>query len=105
MDFKIKDRIALDCGSSRGLGWTIAKTLAVEGCRVAINGRDVKRVELASGKLVSDAAVDLVGFPADVSEPAEAENPVRYFRGPAVPEMREQRWGRIVCGYLTGVAL
>jgi len=144
MDFKIKDRIALVCGSSRGLGLAIARTLAVEGCRVAINGREVNRVELAS-----DTAVDVAGFPADVRKPAENENPVRHvrehfgrldklvcnagvppstvfsetpqgewgralalnhlssihLRRAAVPGMREQRWGRIVCVYLTGVAL
>ena len=80
MDFKIKDRIALVCGSSRGLGLAIARTLAVEGCRVAINGREVNRVELARSELASNTAVDVAGFPADVREPAENENLVRHVR-------------------------
>ena len=47
MDLGIDGKIALVLGASRGLGFAIAKTLAAEGARVAINGRDADRLEAA----------------------------------------------------------
>ena len=38
--FSLARRTALVTGASRGLGFEIAKALAVQGARVAINGRD-----------------------------------------------------------------
>jgi len=47
MDLGIDGKIALVLGASRGLGFAIAKTLAAEGARVAINGRDADRLQAA----------------------------------------------------------
>jgi 3-oxoacyl-[acyl-carrier protein] reductase len=124
MDLGLSKRVALVCGSTRGIGRAVAKTLAHEGAIVAINGRDAT-----------------APFPADVSVPAEAERLVRDVAkqfgrldilfcnagGPpaapfkdqpaeawqraielnllstinlcraAVPIMRKAQWGRIIC--------
>ena len=129
MDLGLSKRVALVCGSTRGIGRAVAKALADEGAIVAINGRDAT-----------------APFPADVSVPAEAERLVRDVAkqfgrldilfcnagGPpaapfkdqpadawqraielnllstihlcraAVPIMRKAQWGRIIC--LTSVA-
>jgi len=129
MDLGLAKRVALVCGSTRGIGRAVAKALADEGAIVAINGRDAT-----------------APFPADVSVPAEAERLVRDVAkqfgrldilfcnagGPpaapfkdqppdawqraielnllstihlcraAVPIMRKAQWGRIIC--LTSVA-
>lgn len=129
MELGLSKRVALVCGSTRGLGRAVAKALADEGAIVAINGRDAT-----------------APFPADVSVPAEAERLVRDVAkqfgrldilfcnagGPpaapfkdqpaeawqraielnllstihlcraAVPIMRKAQWGRIIC--LTSVA-
>jgi 3-oxoacyl-[acyl-carrier protein] reductase len=129
MDLGLSKRVALVCGSTRGIGRAVAKVLAAEGAIVAINGRDAT-----------------APFPADVSVPAEAERLVRDVAkqfgrldilfcnagGPpaapfkdqpaeawqraielnllstinlcraAVPIMRKAQWGRIIC--LTSVA-
>ena len=77
MDLQITDRAALVCGSSSGLGYAVARALAVEGCRVALNGRDGARLERAVARLRDESDADVRGFAADVSVPAQAEDLVR----------------------------
>ena len=48
MDLQLKNKRALVAGSSRGLGYAIARTLAFEGCRVAINGRNPQSINEAA---------------------------------------------------------
>jgi 3-oxoacyl-[acyl-carrier protein] reductase len=73
MDLKLEGRVGLVCGSSSGLGLAIATTLAEEGCRVALNGRDEKRLEHAVRTVRARGGADAAGFDADVSVPAEVE--------------------------------
>ena len=68
MDLRLKDKRALVTGSSRGLGYATALLLAKEGCRVAINGRDEEKVKSATEKLSTEASIEVVGFPGDVSQ-------------------------------------
>ena len=44
MDLQLTDKLALVTGSTAGIGFAIAKSLAAEGCRVIINGRGKDRV-------------------------------------------------------------
>jgi 3-oxoacyl-[acyl-carrier protein] reductase len=48
---KLKNAVALITGGSSGIGRTIAETLAASGARVAITGRDNKKLIEAAGKL------------------------------------------------------
>ena len=41
---EITGKLALVTGSTAGIGFAIAKSLAAEGCRVIINGRGKDRV-------------------------------------------------------------
>ncbi|MFT0860554.1 SDR family oxidoreductase [Ancylobacter sp. G4_0304] len=51
MDLGLKGRTALVLGSSRGLGEAIARTLAAEGARVIICGRNAARVAEVAGEI------------------------------------------------------
>lgn len=77
MDLELNGRVALVCGSSSGLGLAIAMTLAEEGCRVALNGRDEARLEPALKRVQGIAGEMARMFAADVSVPAEVERLVR----------------------------
>jgi 3-oxoacyl-[acyl-carrier protein] reductase len=54
MDLKLKGKVAVITGSSRGIGAGVAVALAAEGCDVVLHGRDqaaLKEVEAEVGKL------------------------------------------------------
>jgi 3-oxoacyl-[acyl-carrier protein] reductase len=68
MDLQLKNRRALVTGSSRGLGYAIARVLALEGCRVAINGRDKSTINDAATKLISETKADIVPLAGDVGQ-------------------------------------
>jgi 3-oxoacyl-[acyl-carrier protein] reductase len=67
----LKNAVALITGGSAGIGFSIAKTLAASGARVAITGRDKGRLE--------EAAKALGAFPvrADVTNEADVERTYR----------------------------
>ncbi len=51
MDFGLKQRTALVCAASAGLGYGCAEALAREGVAVTITGRDGAKLEAAAAKL------------------------------------------------------
>ncbi len=71
MQLELTGKKALVTGSSRGIGWAIAKTLHAEGCRVALNGRTAANVSLAARELPHAIAVA-----GDVTRPDEARRVV-----------------------------
>jgi NAD(P)-dependent dehydrogenase (short-subunit alcohol dehydrogenase family) len=54
MDLQIKDKKALVSGSSQGIGFAIAKTLAAEGAQLIINGRNEAKLVAAKEKILSE---------------------------------------------------
>jgi 3-oxoacyl-[acyl-carrier protein] reductase len=72
MDLGIAGRVALVTGSSGGLGLAIATTLAEEGCRVVVNGRDEQRLRDAIDQVRRHAQAEVQGYVADVSIGTEA---------------------------------
>ena len=71
MDLGIKGKVAVVSGSTAGIGFAIANTLAHEGAHVIVNGRTQVRVDAAVAKIGGSAAkVDVSGIAADLSTAA-----------------------------------
>jgi NAD(P)-dependent dehydrogenase (short-subunit alcohol dehydrogenase family) len=51
MDLQLTGKLALVTGSTAGIGYAIAKTLAAEGARVIVNGRTQARVDEAAANI------------------------------------------------------
>ncbi|NEQ79967.1 MAG: SDR family oxidoreductase [Moorea sp. SIO2I5] len=67
MDLGLKDRVALVCASSQGLGKAIAKSLAQEGASVAICSRNQKRLEETRQTLEAETNAKIISVVADLS--------------------------------------
>jgi 3-oxoacyl-[acyl-carrier protein] reductase len=70
MDLKLAGTRALVTGSSRGLGYAIARGLALEGVQVAINGRDTEKLTTAAHALSNETGSQIYPLPGDVTIPA-----------------------------------
>jgi 3-oxoacyl-[acyl-carrier protein] reductase len=64
---KLKDKVALVTGSSRGIGEAIAKTLAAEGAKVVVNYRTSEAEALAVAEDIRSAGGTVSLAQADVS--------------------------------------
>ncbi|MGH7417061.1 MAG: SDR family NAD(P)-dependent oxidoreductase [Candidatus Rokuibacteriota bacterium] len=73
MELGLRGRVALVCGSTKGLGRAVAKALAQEGARVALNGRHQDSVTQAAGQLEAETGRTFVPLVADVGIPDQAE--------------------------------
>jgi len=73
MDLRLKDKIALVTGASRGLGYATALALAKEGCKVALNSRNGESAKAAAEKITSETGMQVIGLAGDVSEVGIAE--------------------------------
>jgi 3-oxoacyl-[acyl-carrier protein] reductase len=67
MDLGIEGRVALVLASSKGLGLACATSLAGEGCRVFINGRDKGRLEAAARKVEAETGRRPEAIVADIN--------------------------------------
>jgi NAD(P)-dependent dehydrogenase (short-subunit alcohol dehydrogenase family) len=66
VDLKLTDKVALVTGSTAGIGFAIAQSLAKEGAHVHVNGRTQERVEAAVATIRSQAAsIRVDGIVAD----------------------------------------
>jgi NAD(P)-dependent dehydrogenase (short-subunit alcohol dehydrogenase family) len=68
MDLCLANRIAVVTGGSSGIGLATAKLLLAEGARVAICGRDAKRLAAAQAELAARPEA-IIAVPCDVTKP------------------------------------
>jgi NAD(P)-dependent dehydrogenase (short-subunit alcohol dehydrogenase family) len=74
VDLKLAGKVAAITGSTAGIGFAIARSLAKEGAHVYVNGRTQERVDAAVAALQSQAGSrEVGGIVADFSSSAGAE--------------------------------
>ena len=67
MDLGLRNRHALVCASSQGIGLACATALAREGAQVVINGRDAARLEQARADIKAKTGLEVRAIVADIS--------------------------------------
>jgi 3-oxoacyl-[acyl-carrier protein] reductase len=77
MDLGLSKRVALVCGSTRGIGRAVAKALAREGARVAVNGRSREVTQEAAAEIATETGAEVVSYPGDITVPDVAESRVQ----------------------------
>jgi len=74
MDLGIRDKVAIVCAASGGLGKATALALAREGARIVICSRDQGRIDASAaeiGKAIGDGKNSILPVVADVSRPQD----------------------------------
>ncbi|MFP3848012.1 SDR family oxidoreductase [Pseudomonas sp. W5-36] len=67
MELGIRNKVALVCASTQGLGYACAEALSLEGVEVFINGRDLQRLQAAVERLRASTGGKVSGIAADVT--------------------------------------
>jgi NAD(P)-dependent dehydrogenase (short-subunit alcohol dehydrogenase family) len=81
MDLQLKNRLALVSGSTAGIGFAIAQSLAAEGARVIVNGRKQAAVDEAVAAIEAATGNLPLGFAGDLGLAQVAEALVRQHPG------------------------
>lgn len=120
MDLRLDGKVALVTGSTAGIGFAIAQSLAREGAHVYVNGRTSKRVEAAIAAIRSQIATAKVdGISADFATSAGADalisklpavdvliNNVGIFEPKPFAEIPDEDWYRLFeVNVMSGVRL
>jgi NAD(P)-dependent dehydrogenase (short-subunit alcohol dehydrogenase family) len=81
MDLQLHGKLALVSGSTAGIGYAIARTLAQEGASVIVNGRSQAAVDQAAERIRSETQGTVLGYAGDLSRADAAEEAVRRHPG------------------------
>jgi NAD(P)-dependent dehydrogenase (short-subunit alcohol dehydrogenase family) len=84
MDLQLDGKLALVSGSTAGIGYAIARTLAQEGARVIVNGRTRAAVTEAVDRIRAETGGKVEGEDGDLSQAAIAQDLVRRHPGIAI---------------------
>lgn len=80
MDLQLKDKTALVTGSTTGIGFATAKSLAAEGAKVIVNGRTPERVNSAVEQIKSETGnPNIFGAVADLEQAGAVESITAMF--------------------------
>jgi len=75
MDLKLKGRIALVTGPAKGMGATVTKAFAEEGCDLVLIGRDVAAIEPVAREARA-LGVKAVVAACDITDPAQCKSAI-----------------------------
>lgn len=67
MDLQLQHKLAFVSGSTAGIGYAIAQTLAQEGARVVVNGRTQAGVDAAAAAIAAETGAQVQGFAGDLA--------------------------------------
>ena len=81
MNLELDGKLALVSGSTAGIGYAIAHTLAKEGASVIVNGRTQAGVDEAVDRIRADARGTVHGLVADLSRAEAAQAAVQQHPG------------------------
>ncbi len=73
MDLRVRDAGYLIFGGTAGMGLAAARTLAADGARLVLVGRDPEKAEREAGALADAHDTFVRGLAGDVTQPGEAE--------------------------------
>jgi len=76
MDSGIKDKVAIVCASSKGLGKAVALGLAREGVKLTLCARGKDDLDQACREIVSETGADVLAIECDVSKTADIKKVV-----------------------------
>ena len=65
---RLRGKVAVVTGGSRGIGYAIARTLAAEGCNLVITGRDLAALKKAAAQLAKSAVAQVASLFAEVKQ-------------------------------------
>jgi len=77
MNFQLSGKKALVTGASKGLGFSTARELALEGCSVAISSRNSENLSAAARKIAEETKSKIVAIPGDITDPTFAPELIR----------------------------
>ena len=78
MDLGLKDKVAIVCASSKGLGKAVAMGLALEGASIVICSRTKYEIEHTATEIKTKSDTKVYSVVADVSDPNDIEKVVNY---------------------------
>ncbi len=113
----VKDKVAYITGGSMGIGYGIARVLLSQGMRVAISGRDEKRIRKAADSLDRERVMPLVSDVTRLEDEEEAVKAILYRWGrldvvvanagvghfAPVDELTQTQWQQMIDTNLTGI--
>ncbi|CAM4025333.1 NAD(P)-dependent dehydrogenase, short-chain alcohol dehydrogenase family [Pedobacter westerhofensis] len=80
MDLQLKEKTALVTGSTSGIGFAIARSLAAEGAIVIVNGRTPERVNAAVAKIKSETGnQNIYGAVANLEQPDQVNALIQQY--------------------------
>lgn len=118
---RLAGQVAVITGANQGIGKGIARSLAKEGCRLAICARNAEKLAATANELRGDGT-EVLAVPADVSKEADVAaffdaitkqfgridilvNNAGAFDGGRIDELTMDAWNNVIGACLTGTFL